>query len=56
VIFHSDSPSYGWDGDINGTDVPNGVYVWRMEYKFIEKVDGDQGFNHSQTGHVTVIR
>lgn len=56
VIFHSESPSFGWDGKINGVEAPNDVYVWRMEYRFIEKVSGDQGVNHKQLGHVTVLR
>ena len=56
VIFHSESPSFGWDGKINGVEAPNDVYVWRMEYRFIEKVDGDQGVNHKQLGHITVLR
>lgn len=56
VIFHSESPSFGWDGTINGEPAPNDVYVWRMEYKFIEKVDGTEGFLQKQMGHVTVMR
>lgn len=56
VIFHSESPANGWDGKINGVEAPNDVYVFRMEYRFIEKVDGDQGVNHKQLGHVTILR
>ncbi len=56
VIFHSENPAFGWDGKINGVEAMNDVYVWRMEYRFIEKVDGDQGVNHKQLGHVTVLR
>ena len=56
VIFHSENPAYGWDGRINGVEAKNDVYVWRLEYRFIEKVEGDQGVNHKQLGHVTVLR
>jgi gliding motility-associated-like protein len=56
IIFHSESPTNGWDGKINGVEAPNDVYVWRMEYRFIEKVDGDEGVNHKQLGHVTILR
>jgi gliding motility-associated-like protein len=56
VIFHSENPAYGWDGTLNGEEVPNEVYVWRMEYRFIEKTDGDQGLNHKQLGHITIMR
>lgn len=56
VIFHTENPAYGWDGRVNGVEAPNDVYVWRMEYKFIEKTDGDEGINHKQLGHVTIMR
>ncbi|MBL0045866.1 MAG: gliding motility-associated C-terminal domain-containing protein [Flavobacteriales bacterium] len=56
VIFHSTDPSYGWDGTVNGVQAPNEVYVWRMEYRFIEKTDGDEGVNKKQLGHVTIMR
>lgn len=56
VIFHSEDPAFGWDGKINGVEAKNDVYVWRMEYRFVEKVEGDQGVNHKQLGHVTVLR
>lgn len=56
VIFHSEHPDHGWDGQINGQPAPNDVYVWRMEYRFIEKVEGDQGVNKKQLGHVTIMR
>ncbi len=56
VVFHSENPAFGWDGKINGAEAKNDVYVWRMEYRFIEKVEGDQGVNHKQLGHITLLR
>jgi hypothetical protein len=41
---------------VNGQPAPNDVYVWRMEYKFVEQLDGDQGVSHKQLGHVTIMR
>ena len=56
VIFHSDNIAYGWDGTINGEEAPPGVYVWRMEYRFVKDTEGQEGVNHSQLGHVTLLR
>lgn len=56
VIFHTTSPNEGWDGNVNGVPAPNEVYVFRMEYKFIEKSDGTEGFEQKQMGHVTIMR
>ncbi|HTB23746.1 MAG TPA: gliding motility-associated C-terminal domain-containing protein, partial [Puia sp.] len=49
-IFESRDPSSGWDGRMQGTDQPTGVYVWQLEYQF------PQGplINHS--GTVVLIR
>lgn len=56
VIFHATSPDQGWDGNVNGQPAPNDVYVFRMEYKFIERSDGTQGFEQKQMGQVTIMR
>ncbi len=56
VIFHTNSPNMGWDGRINGIDAPNDVYVFRMEYKFIEDHDGKEGFLQKEMGTVTILR
>ena len=31
-IFHTNSPSKGWDGNYNGVNVPNGNYVYYVQY------------------------
>jgi gliding motility-associated-like protein len=56
ILFQSNDPTIGWDGRVNGEDVKNDVYVWRMEYRFIEEQDGRQGRLYKQLGHVTVLR
>lgn len=56
VIFHSENFTYGWDGKIDGEDAPPGVYVWRMEYRFVKDTEGKEGMIHSQLGHVTLLR
>ncbi len=55
VLFESKDPNLGWDGTKNGELVPNDVYIWRMEYRFIEDESGVQGRTYKQLGHVTVL-
>ncbi|MBL8001308.1 MAG: gliding motility-associated C-terminal domain-containing protein, partial [Flavobacteriales bacterium] len=56
VLFQSNDPAIGWDGRANGEYVKNDVYVWRMEYRFLEDETGKQGRLYKQLGHVTVLR
>ena len=49
-IFESRDPSSGWDGRMQGTDQPTGVYVWQLEYQFPQQ----PLTNHS--GTVVLIR
>ncbi len=32
ILFISQDPAVGWDGSYSGEIVPNGVYVWKIEY------------------------
>ncbi|MCC7502611.1 MAG: gliding motility-associated C-terminal domain-containing protein [Flavobacteriales bacterium] len=56
IIFQSNDPQVGWDGTMSGEYVKNDVYVWRMEYTFLEDENGQQGRLHKELGHVTVMR
>ncbi|MBK8612663.1 MAG: gliding motility-associated C-terminal domain-containing protein [Flavobacteriales bacterium] len=56
IIFQSNDPQVGWDGTMSGEYVKNDVYVWRMEYTFLEDESGQQGRLHKELGHVTVMR
>ena len=40
-----------WDGDYKGEPCPHGVYVWVLEYKFI-----DNPFYQGIRGHVILVR
>jgi len=40
-----------WDGTYAGTYVPDGVYVWAVQYKL-----GDSASTKTKYGHVTVLR
>ncbi len=41
----------GWDGTHNGVKVPEGVYVWKVQYK---RINGNE--ITEKTGHVTLTR
>ena len=56
VLWEADRPGMGWDGTVNGTLLPNDVYVWRMSYRFLEDTDGSLGREIDQMGHVTILR
>lgn len=52
MVFESFNATGGWDGTYGGGDiVPDGVYIWRME--FGETMTDKK---HKVAGHVTVIR
>jgi len=51
LIFESHNTEFGWDGTYAGTKVPDGTYVWKIEFK--------QSMNdkrRTEMGHVTIIR
>ncbi|MBK7946130.1 MAG: gliding motility-associated C-terminal domain-containing protein [Flavobacteriales bacterium] len=51
LIFRSTEPSEGWDGTAGGQQVPQGVYVWRLEGLPMYSADKVELF-----GTVTLIR
>ena len=48
-IFNSNTNA-GWDGKLNGTPLPVGVFVWVCHYQFPNEM------KQHQTGTVTLIR
>ncbi len=49
-VFYSDSPDVHWDGNVNGTQAPTGVYVYSLRLK------DQQGEWHYRTGSLTLLR
>lgn len=49
-LFYSDDKRFQWDGTYNGQPVPDGVYVYKLEYT---SINGD---NEMIYGHVNVLR
>lgn len=50
-VFHSEDPTKGWDGTINGEEPKVDVYIWKVRSR-----NGVDGIVREYTGHVTVLR
>ena len=50
LVFQSNNPSQGWDGNYNGTAQPVGVYAYTLEAMF------DDGTKTTKKGDITLIR
>ncbi len=48
-VFKTDDVSKGWDGTINGKEVPDGTYLFLLEAK------GADDVIYNKTGHVTLV-
>lgn len=51
LLFEARDAAFEWDGSYGGVLVPDGVYVWKMEYTTVN--DKEKAV---KTGHVTVLR
>lgn len=50
VIFESNSPEKSWDGKVNGTEAPIGVYAYKLT------ADDETGTHFEKTGTLTLVR
>lgn len=50
IIFESNNFNIGWDGTYGGKIVPDGTYIWVIEYK------GPDLIPHRINGHVNLLR
>lgn len=50
IIFQTTNRLKGWDGTINYKDVPEGVYVWKIQFK------NHLGIFEDHIGHVNLFR
>jgi gliding motility-associated-like protein len=50
TVFESKSESEEWDGSLNGSPLPQDVYLWFL------KATGPSGKSVTRTGTVTIIR
>ena len=51
LLFSTERPGHGWDGEHGGQPVPNDVYVWKLRCR-----DRVTGKAYDPIGHVTVVR
>lgn len=54
LIFQSNG--LPWNGTVNGRDAPDGVYPYRVIYRYYTDPFGSVGTEHEQIGHVTLLR
>jgi len=51
-IYHSNEQTEGWDGNTNGLEAQQGVYVWTLKYS----TDIHPNTFEDKIGHVTLLR
>jgi gliding motility-associated-like protein len=51
IVFQSFDPNAGWDGLYNGRPAEEGVYLWRLAFKSMDKNDKKQ-----LTGHFSMLK
>lgn len=56
LIYSGKEADAFWNGKMNGNNVQDGVYVWKLKYRFIEDVAGSLSPEFEKIGHVTLIR
>ncbi|MEQ8562933.1 MAG: gliding motility-associated C-terminal domain-containing protein, partial [Cytophagales bacterium] len=49
-IFQSNTVNVGWDGYVNGSPAPQGVYIYRVQVEFAD------GSKETKVGDVTLLR
>ena len=50
LVFSSDNPDQGWDGQLRGERAPSGVYVYMLSARL------NDGTLIEQHGNVTLVR
>lgn len=56
LIHSGKDNSAFWDGTMGGDPVQDGVYIWKLKYRFSMDLYGTLGPELEQTGHVTLLR
>lgn len=50
IVYETTDIEAGWDGKIKNMDCPDGVYIWKIEFKAANSI------NEQHSGHVSLIR
>lgn len=56
LVYETDDAMQPWDGDHDGNPAPSDVYVWVIEFSYIDKDTGQQGALEMKKGDVALIR
>jgi gliding motility-associated-like protein len=56
LVYETDDTMEPWDGEHNGTPAPSDVYLWVIEFSYIDKDSGQQGELEVKKGDVALIR
>lgn len=56
LIYSGENAFAFWNGESNGSPVQDGVYIWKLNYRFMVDVNGTLGPEYEEMGHVTVVR
>ncbi|MEJ6735486.1 MAG: gliding motility-associated C-terminal domain-containing protein, partial [Flavobacteriales bacterium] len=51
LVFESNNPDIGWDGTRNGSLVPDGVYIWKIDAK-----EAHSPIILNKDGFITIVR
>ncbi|MBP6391830.1 MAG: gliding motility-associated C-terminal domain-containing protein [Flavobacteriales bacterium] len=52
-LWQSSDPNHGWDGDVDGSAVPDGTYIYVLQYRI--RCETEPGPKKT-VGHVTLLR
>ena len=56
LVYETDDAFQPWDGMHNGNPAPSDVYVWTIEFSYIDKDTGEQGELEARKGDVALLR
>ena len=48
-IFYTDNSELGWDGTYKNKDCQDGMYIWVIVFKCLDKIE-------RKTGHIMLLR
>jgi len=56
LIYSGQGDKAFWDGNTSGGAAQDGVYVWKLKYRYFSDLQGNQTPEFEQMGHVTLLR
>lgn len=56
LVYETDDSMKPWNGEHNGNPAPSDVYLWIIEFSYIDKDSGQEGELETRKGDVALIR